>query len=228
MKNHSTSNSLDMSELYDENYFERGLQLGISGYTSYSWMPDLTLKMAKFLIEDLKLSNQIVLDFGCAKGYLVKALRMHGINAYGYDASEYATSEAPEEIKNYCFCEKNYTIEKVLFENNINFVISKDVFEHLEEDSLIKLLWNIKNSGVNSIYVVVPISKFDNEKYIIQSYENDKTHILRKSAEWWEATLMSNLDFEIIMSSRIHGPVKENWTKTHKDGNLFILLKRRV
>ena len=76
-----------MNELYDENYFERGLQLGISGYTSYSWMPELTLKMAKFLIEDLDLIGKNVLDFGCAKGYLVKALRIYGISAYGYDAS---------------------------------------------------------------------------------------------------------------------------------------------
>ena len=91
-----------MSELYDENYFERGLQLGISGYTSYSWMPELTLKMAEFLAEDLNLRNKTALDFGCAKGYLVKALRIYGIEAYGYDASEYAISQAPKEIGRYC------------------------------------------------------------------------------------------------------------------------------
>ena len=54
-KCHFTSSFPDMNELYDENYFERGLQLGISGYTSYTWMPELTLKLAKFLIEDLDL-----------------------------------------------------------------------------------------------------------------------------------------------------------------------------
>ena len=82
-----------MKELYDENYFERGLQLGISGYTAYSWMPELTLKMANFLIEDLDLKENKVLDYGCAKGYLVKALRHYGITAFGYDASKYAISE---------------------------------------------------------------------------------------------------------------------------------------
>ena len=216
-----------MSELYDENYFERGLQLGISGYTSYSWMPELTLKMAKFLAEDLNLTNKTVLDFGCAKGYLVKALRIYGIEAYGYDASEYAISQAPKEIGRYCYCEKYTTIEKVLSENKIDFVIAKDVFEHLEEIVLISLLQKIKSSNVDSVYIVVPLSKTDDENYIIESYENDKTHILRKSAKWWEATLERNLGFKIIMSSMIHGPVKQNWTKTYEDGNLFILLKRK-
>ena len=72
----------------------------------------------------------------------------------------------------------------------------------------------------------MPLSKTDDENYIIESYENDKTHILRKSAKWWEATLERNLGFKIIMSSMIHGPVKQNWTKTYEDGNLFYPAKK--
>ena len=72
----------------------------------------------------------------------------------------------------------------------------------------------------------MPLSAHDDQPYIINSYENDKTHILRKSVNWWETTLKNNLDFRITMSSQTHGPVKENWRQTHKDGNLFILLRR--
>ena len=215
-----------MTEKYNENYFERGLQLGISGYTSYSWMPELTLKMASFLINEFDLQKRVVLDFGCAKGYLVKALRNFGIEAYGYDTSEYAISKVPSEVAQYCFCESENHIEDILNQKDIDFVISKDVFEHLEEEALIRLLQKIKKSTVNAIYIVVPLSKNNDSKYIIESYENDTTHVLRKSAQWWEATLKDILDFKITMSQKVHGPVKENWTKTHKDGNLFILLKR--
>jgi len=42
-----------------------------------------------------------VLDVGCAKGYLVKALRDAGLEAYGVDVSEYAVSAADPSIRPY-------------------------------------------------------------------------------------------------------------------------------
>jgi SAM-dependent methyltransferase len=42
-----------------------------------------------------------VLDAGCAKGFLVQALRERGVEAYGIDASEYAIEHAPETVRPY-------------------------------------------------------------------------------------------------------------------------------
>jgi len=44
-----------------------------------------------------------VLDVGCAKGFLVKAFRDQGIEAWGVDVSKYALAAAPEEVKNYLY-----------------------------------------------------------------------------------------------------------------------------
>lgn len=40
-----------------------------------------------------------ILDVGCAKGFLVKALTDLGVEAYGVDVSEYAISNAPADIR---------------------------------------------------------------------------------------------------------------------------------
>ncbi|GAI29747.1 unnamed protein product [marine sediment metagenome] len=42
-----------------------------------------------------------LLDIGCAFGYIVKRLRDKGFDALGIDISEYALSQAPEDIKPY-------------------------------------------------------------------------------------------------------------------------------
>jgi SAM-dependent methyltransferase len=42
-----------------------------------------------------------VLDAGCAKGFLVSALRERGVEAYGFDVSEVAIAEAPEAARPY-------------------------------------------------------------------------------------------------------------------------------
>ena len=31
---------------YNQDYFERGIELGISGYNNYRWMPEFTIPMA--------------------------------------------------------------------------------------------------------------------------------------------------------------------------------------
>jgi len=50
---------------------------------------------------DHSLQNKKVLEIGCAKGFIVEALRDLGVNAYGIDVSEYAISCAREDIKPY-------------------------------------------------------------------------------------------------------------------------------
>ena len=88
---------------YDADYFERGVRTQKSGYQNYSWLPELTLKMAHHLVTQLPLEEcQKVLDFGCAKGFLVKALRILDIEAYGVDISRYAIDCVDPEVRGLC------------------------------------------------------------------------------------------------------------------------------
>lgn len=48
-----------------------------------------------------QLDPSTVLDAGCAKGFLVAALRERGVEAYGFDLSEHAIADAPEGAKPY-------------------------------------------------------------------------------------------------------------------------------
>lgn len=70
--------------MYDREYFEYGVETGKSNYQNYRWIPELTIPMAMTIIDLLGIKpNESVLDYGCAKGYLVKALRMLHRNAWG-------------------------------------------------------------------------------------------------------------------------------------------------
>ena len=90
-------------ELYDREYFENGIITGKSCYQNYRWMPETTIKMAFNIIKYLHLPEGArFLDFGCAKGYLVKALRLLDIDAYGCDVSKYTIEMADAESQDYC------------------------------------------------------------------------------------------------------------------------------
>jgi SAM-dependent methyltransferase len=212
---------------YDEEYYERGVYTGISGYMNYGWMPELTLRMAHFLITNLNITtHHKVLDFGCAKGFLVKALRLMDVDAFGADVSDYAISRSDSAVSKYCFHITDCSDEK-LYVNKYDFMISKDVFEHVPESELRKLL-KMSINNYEKIFAVIPLASNDESgKYIIPDYDRDITHIIAKSKDWW-TNLFNECGWKIANFSHSFPGCKENWTKSFPDGNGFFLLEKAI
>jgi SAM-dependent methyltransferase len=57
--------------------------------------------IADRIVRDL--APRRVLDAGCAIGVLVELLRRRGVEAYGFDVSEYAIAQVPDALKPYCW-----------------------------------------------------------------------------------------------------------------------------
>ena len=211
---------VEMNEMYNEDYFERGLVSGISGYMNYSWMPELTLRMAHFFITDLPIARQEkVLDFGCAKGFLVKALRILGIEAYGVDVSQYAIAQTDTAIRQYC-CLTPPKDFLPSFVDVYDWMIAKDVFEHIPEQAIRDLL--VQTAGrVRRCFAVIPLAANDiSNKYIVPEYDRDVTHVLARTAKWWTA-LFSETGWEVEGLSYTFNGCKENWTSKWQCGNGF-------
>ena len=76
-----------------------------------------------------QLNPRTVLDVGCAKGFLVECLRDRGVEAYGFDVSEYAIREVRPDIKAYCWVGSATSgISK-----NYDLISCIEVCEHLSE-----------------------------------------------------------------------------------------------
>jgi cyclopropane fatty-acyl-phospholipid synthase-like methyltransferase len=206
-----------MKNLYNEDYYERGVELGISGYSNFRWMPEMTIPVCYRMIEYLGInSTDTILDFGCAKGYVVKGFRLLFKEAYGYDISEYAISKADEDVKPYLL-----TGDVTHIEERFDWLIAKDVFEHIDYEYIDELLAKLSRLA-NKFFVVVPLA--DDKKYVVPSYELDKTRIIRESREWWENAFNEN-GYNILNSVYRVSNIKENYKKWER-GNLFITLEK--
>jgi len=195
---------------FDKNYFENGVNSGISLYENYKWIPELTIPMANKLIS--LYPKDSFLDFGCAKGFLVKALRLLGAEAYGYDVSKYAISSSDYEVNQYL-----YGPDDCLPVVDVCFV--KDVLEHISYNELDTILYLIRNI-CSKCFIIVPFG--NDNKYRISEYDLDKTHIIKESERWWDAQFI-NAGFKIEkFYYRIKG-FKDNWLK-HFYGNGFYFL----
>jgi SAM-dependent methyltransferase len=213
---------------YDKDYYENGVAKGISGYENYRWIPELTYPMAYAICKALKIKkSDKILEYGCAHGFLVKALNDFQIDTYGVDISTYALSKVPFEIKKKTKLLKNNNIKKSLKKMNIQFkfnhIISKDVFEHIKPILLKKILREMSKI-TNELFVVVPLG--DNGKYRIKSYEGDKTHIIAEDENWWKKLFVENKFNIKSFSYRVEG-IKDKWYSVHPKGNGFFKLASR-
>lgn len=196
------SMSTKESNKYNFDYYERGLEAGVSCYYNYKWLPYKTIPTVMAYIDHLNIERGAsVLDFGCAKGFYVKALRLLARDAWGCDISNYAISAADDETKRYVkVCDGEAPIP---FNRCFDYIIAKDVLEHLEEEEVISLLQAAKKAVPKKFFIVVPLTK--NGKYIIPSDELDATHKIRKTKQEWADFLTSSgwhLDF---VSCRVEG-----------------------
>lgn len=217
---------------YDENYFERGPIAGVSHYMNYSWMPERTLRMAHKLIQHLPIKpGERVLDFGCAKGYLVKALRILDVKAYGCDVSAYALQHADAEVRPFLFRADNDLGE--VWSTPWDLVIAKCVLEHLTEPELEAFLFGLR---AKRLFVVLPLGLRPNncflteadesERFVIPVMHADVTHKLAKPVAWW-VDQFTRAGWHLDTSAHDFPGIKEDWIAKYPAGHGFFTLSRR-
>jgi GT2 family glycosyltransferase len=109
-------------------YYDADGRLGQGAYSRENphWLQFFG-RVADEIVRQLK--PRTVLDVGCAKGFLVECLRDRGVEAYGFDVSEYAIGEVRPDIKPYCWvASANDSISK-----NYDLITCIEVCEHLPE-----------------------------------------------------------------------------------------------
>jgi len=163
-------------DFYDADYFERGQETGKGWLQNYKWMPRRTFKEALAIADYLDLNEKSrVLDVGCAKGFIVKALRHLEIKADGCDISKYALSFAPEGCWDCSSWEPHYN-------DGYTHVIIKDMLEHLTLKQLDDLLLNVAKTA-QFLFCVIPMG--DNGMYRIPEYHMEISHVIAENEEWW-------------------------------------------
>ena len=202
-----------LKNVFDEKYFEDGVRHRVSAYENYRWMPERTIREASSIINNIKFDT--VLDYGCAKGFMVHALRLLGKEAYGADVSEYAVENCHPKVKEYL--QVIETTEQLT--GGWDLIIAKDVLEHIPKDLIPAVLSELRRR-CKTLFVAVPLG--DGKRYRIREYEMDVTHVVREPEEWWLTTIV-DAGFKIKYFDYEFGHLKENWTGNHPHGNAFIV-----
>lgn len=172
-----TYNSYFFNEFYAEN--------GGGNYLKKdNWMPSFS----NIADQIIKIFNpRTVLDVGCATGYLVEALRDKGVEAYGFDISEYAISNVREDIKPFCIVHSITDPLPDSFPGNFDLVITIEVLEHLYPEEGKKAIANLCNYTDTILFTSTPDDI------------NDKTHVNVQQKEYWARIFAENSFFRDLI-----------------------------
>lgn len=167
--------------IFEKGYFQNSKISNYQDYTSKKFEA-----LADDLARELNLGREEkVLDFGCATGGLVAALRLKGFNGVmGTDISYWAISHGRTEFGLSKDVLHHYN--RQLLEGDFSIVLMLDVFEHVHTEELDNLLGCL---AASRIAVRIPVSALEGDHYVLEVSRADKTHIQVHTKDWWSSLM---------------------------------------
>lgn len=212
-----------MTNQFDEDYYLRGASSGKSLYVDYRWMPSLTMTMVRHIADhlDIEMTDR-VLDFGCARGYVVRAFVELGYDAYGIDISEWAITNCDDAVKDRVSLASPITSNLV----GHDWITCKDCLEHIPEEDIMAQLLGLASSARKGVFIVVPLSNSIDQPYVVPDYEKDITHQIRWPMLAWVSAIEQSFGsgWSVQFQYRFEG-VKDNYAQWPK-GNAFITVRK--
>ena len=167
---------------YGYDYFDnKDNGYAYSGYI-YDGRFDITAKRIcqKFNLK----SKNILLEIGCAKGFLLKSFSNQGLHTYGMDYSPYAVKNCHPDLKDKIIvgdCAKKDNYPKI----KPDFIICKETLPHLLKKDIKKTIKNMNNIVSNPLNILLQIQYVIENSEIEKIMSFDPTHKTIQTKEEW-------------------------------------------
>lgn len=206
--------AIGKERIFDEHFFESGeeTEARYKSYTMQSILPKRE-RQAKLLMAHYTPSR--VLDVGCAKGFLVLALRGLGVEAFGVDVSDYALFSAPEKARQYLF-KVDLNNDALPFANgNFDLVTVYSAFEYLDNlpHALAEIHRVIRNGGVLHVEIGYGDYYFKSGKHLVEKYgiklldERKWIQILEKPSFEFLRTATDRYYYDTFIEDQLKGGI---------------------
>jgi SAM-dependent methyltransferase len=158
---------------YDRDYFETGAKSNWNN--GYGW-PQFrgVFTDAAACLADLFPEAQSFLDIGCAKGFLVRALRERGLEAWGFDHSRWAIEHADAAARQFLTLDSVDTAE---FDRQFDVAVAMSIFESLTETQLHAFLPRARRWTRHALFAVVALPT--------PAPRGDLSQITLRDRGWW-------------------------------------------
>ncbi|HEX8129156.1 MAG TPA: glycosyltransferase [Pyrinomonadaceae bacterium] len=173
-------------EWYDADYFEHGSKSNWERGYSWPLFSDLFKQTAAFLCDNFPEAESF-LDAGCAKGFLVRALRERGRDAWGFDHSPWAIEHAEASIKGHLSLARAELVE---YERQFDLTLAFSLCESLTAEQAHEFLTRARRWTRQAIVACIPSFEHDEEERVFRKHDRDYSHITMRSRAWWHTEFL--------------------------------------
>jgi glycosyltransferase involved in cell wall biosynthesis len=161
----SSTRTHSLAGLYDAEYYAHHL-----GQQPYDWSEGAWVEFFGRVADAIvaELAPATVLDAGCGIGFLVDALRKRSVEAYGFDISEYAISQVPDELQSYCWV-ASVTEE---LDRDYDLIVCTEVLEHLPPDLVEDAIGNLTRHTGQILFSSTPSDFAEPTHYSVRPLES--------------------------------------------------------
>jgi ADP-heptose:LPS heptosyltransferase/2-polyprenyl-3-methyl-5-hydroxy-6-metoxy-1,4-benzoquinol methylase len=166
---------------FDADYFEYGVK---SNWTNgYYWRDfgGLFRDTAHFLLTMFPEAASF-LDAGCAKGFLVRALRELGKDAWGFDHSAWALEHAEEIARPFLH---HASAENAEFDRTFDVLLAFFLLESLTEEQAHNFLERFRTRTQQALVAVILTCEDDRARERLAQEDRDLAHVTLRSRTWW-------------------------------------------
>ena len=167
---------------YDHDYFETGLKSNWRQGYSWAQFGGLFRDTAAYLTSSFPEAESF-LDAGCAKGFLVRALREAGKECWGLDHSSWAIEHAEPAIKPFVF---EAGVDEANIDREFDVLVAMSLFESLTEDQALSFLSRARSRTRQAMLAIIACSE-ENQN---QTDDFDASHITMRSRLWWHELIV--------------------------------------
>jgi ADP-heptose:LPS heptosyltransferase len=159
---------------YDADYFEYGLKSNWKRGYAWSASQNAFLETAATLRQMFPVARSYV-DAGCAKGFLVQALRGLSLDARGFDHSLWAIEHSDPSITRFL---QLAGVDAVEFDNrSVDVLVAMSLLESLTENQIRSFLKRARNWVRCALFTAIPIQ--------VVRRDRDLSHITMHDDVWW-------------------------------------------
>jgi len=168
---------------YDHDYFETGLKSNWAQGYSWSQFGGLFRDTAAYLCRSFPEAESF-LDAGCAKGFLIKALREAGKECWGLDHSHWAINQTEPSIKPFVL---EMGVDHASFDRQFDVLTVMSLFESLTEDQAFSFLSRARGWTGQALLAIIACDEGEQG----QSGDLDASHITMRPRSWWHELILS-------------------------------------
>ena len=168
-------------EWFDAGYFEHGRKSNWKNGYHWGDFAGLFRETAQFLVTMFPEAASY-LDAGCAKGFLVRALRELGKEAWGFDHSEWALDHAEKVARPFLQLASAETAE---FNRSFDLTVAFSLLESLTEAQAIDFLRRARDWTTQALVAVVLVCEDESRRQRLLANDDDLSRVTIQSRAWW-------------------------------------------